>query len=218
MATIASGFTGVMGLELEAETGHLWAVCDDTCNGRSATLDIAQTGVNAGKFVVTNVYARPTAMPNINNEGFAITPQEECVEGRKPVFWSDDNNTDMHALRVGSLNCTVLIKPQTITFAQPAAIAFGSAPGRLLDERAARELHRDRAVRGDRNCGGPDVDEHGRGTLHGDGKPGRQRRVRAGDARRADGHDRQAPTRLRQRPVSLLGSAFSLRVTRTARS
>jgi hypothetical protein len=132
VATIASGFTGVMDLEFEPETSHLWAVCDDTCSGRSATLDIAQSGVNAGKFVVTNTYERPGGMANLNNEGFAIAPQRECVGGKKPVFWSDDNNTDSHALRSGTLNCTVIVDPQTITFAQPAPIPFGSGPVALV--------------------------------------------------------------------------------------
>ena len=121
-----------MDLEFEPETSHLWAVCDDTCNGRSATLDIAQTGANAGKFVVTNTYERPAGMANLNNEGFAITPQHECVDGQKPVFWSDDNNTDLHALRAGTLNCTVIVNPQTITFEQPAPIPFGSGPVALV--------------------------------------------------------------------------------------
>ena len=47
-------------------------------------------------------------MPNLNNEGFAIAPQSECVGGRKPVFWSDDSNTDGHALRGGTITCTDL--------------------------------------------------------------------------------------------------------------
>jgi len=132
VATIASGFAGVMGLEFEPETGHLWAACDNGCTGRSATLDIAQTGANAGSFVVTNVFERPAGLPNVNNEGFAITPQKECVGGLKAVFWSDDDNTAMHALRAGTLNCTVPIGQQTITFDQPAAITFGSGPVALI--------------------------------------------------------------------------------------
>lgn len=102
IATISSEFPGVMDLQFEAGSGHLWAVCDDTCNGRSATLDIDASG----KFVVTNLYERPAGQANLNNEGFAITPQSECVGGRKPVFWSDDANTDGHALRAGTLSCT----------------------------------------------------------------------------------------------------------------
>ena len=131
VATIASGFATVMELEFEPESGHLWAVCDDTCVGRTTTLDIAQSGANAGKFVVTNTYDRPTGMANLNNEGFAITPQLECVSGLKPVFWTDDGNTDMHALRAGTLNCTPPAA-QTITFAQPAAMTLGDPPLALV--------------------------------------------------------------------------------------
>lgn len=119
-----------MDLEFEPESGHLWAVCDDTCNGRTATLDIAQSGADAGRFVVTNTNERPSGMPNINNEGFAIAPRSECVSGLKPVFWSDDNGTDGHALRTGTLKCTPQTS-QTITFAQPAAMRFGDGPQTL---------------------------------------------------------------------------------------
>ncbi|HET6298753.1 MAG TPA: lamin tail domain-containing protein [Kribbella sp.] len=102
VATIASGFPGVMDLNFEPETNHLWAVCDDTCSGRTATLGIAADG----KFAVTELYERPGSMPNTNNEGFVIAPQSECVDGHKPVYWSDDNDLDGHALRSGTLNCT----------------------------------------------------------------------------------------------------------------
>ncbi|MDX6534155.1 MAG: hypothetical protein QOF68_1899 [Gaiellales bacterium] len=111
VAAIASGFPKVMDLEYEPETTHLWAVCDDSCTGRVATLDIAQSGGNAGKFVVSGTYDRPAGMANLNNEGFAIAPQEECVNSLKPVFWADDSSTDSHALRSGTIGCTVLPAP-----------------------------------------------------------------------------------------------------------
>ncbi|WP_371782222.1 lamin tail domain-containing protein [Streptosporangium subroseum] len=102
IATITSGFPGVMDLEFEPATGHLWAVCDDTCQGRTSTLDI-----NAqGKFAVTRTYDRPSGMADYNNEGFAIAPQTACTAGHKPVIWSDDTNDGGHALRAGTLNCT----------------------------------------------------------------------------------------------------------------
>jgi hypothetical protein len=109
VATIESGFPSVMELQFDKETQQLWAVCDDTCNGRTATLDIAQTGADAGHFVVADVYERPAGqVANINNEGFALAPQELCVDGVKPVFWSDDTNDDGHALRAGTIDCTVV--------------------------------------------------------------------------------------------------------------
>ena len=83
-----------MDLEYEPESTHLWAACDNNCGGRTATLDIAPAGPKAGHFVVTNTYERPAGMPDLNNEGFAIAPQAECVGGLKPVFWSDDTQLD----------------------------------------------------------------------------------------------------------------------------
>ncbi len=105
VATIASGFSNVMGLEYEPESTALWAVCDDTCDGQHNILEIAQAGPDDGEFVVTDSFSRPPEMPNLNNEGFAIAPGAECDNGLKQVFWSDDANTDNHALRAGSLRC-----------------------------------------------------------------------------------------------------------------
>ena len=52
------------------------------------------------------VFSRPSGMANLNNEGFAMAPQAECVGGVKPVFWSDDTGDDGHAIRSGTLTCT----------------------------------------------------------------------------------------------------------------
>ncbi|MEV8144853.1 lamin tail domain-containing protein [Specibacter sp. NPDC078709] len=112
VATIESGFPGVMELELDPATGLLWAICDDTCEGRSATLEITDSGEGAGNFAVTQVFERPTGMPNLNNEGFAIAPAVFCVDGFKPVAYSDDGQTDGHALRTGTMNCATTTVPE----------------------------------------------------------------------------------------------------------
>jgi hypothetical protein len=118
VATIASGFPKLMELTYEPETKQLWAICDDSCNGRTAKLDVSPTG----RFAVTKTFERPAGMPNLNNEGFAIAPQAECVNGLKPVFYSDDSNTDQHALRTGALNCTPLPQdPKPTPTAEPTA-------------------------------------------------------------------------------------------------
>ncbi|MEC3975917.1 lamin tail domain-containing protein [Amycolatopsis sp. H20-H5] len=101
VATIASGFPAVMDLEFEPATGHLWAACDNTCQGRTTTLDIN----SQGRFAATAVYDRPSGMPDYNNEGFAIAPQAACTAGHKQVLWSDDDNDGGHALRSGTLPC-----------------------------------------------------------------------------------------------------------------
>ena len=108
VATIASGFPKVMELNTSPRP--------PTC-GRSATTAAtaaprrwtshsrARTPDASSSPTPTSV---PPAWPNLNNEGFAIAPQAECVGGLKPVFWSDDSNTGGHALRTGKLNCTPL--------------------------------------------------------------------------------------------------------------
>ncbi len=110
IATISSGFAAVMELQFDRELGEFWAVCDDGCGGIHELLAIdARPGLpTTGRFIVTSKFDRPAGMPNLNNEGFAITPQIECVNGKKPVFWSDDSETGGHAIRRGMLTCAVL--------------------------------------------------------------------------------------------------------------
>jgi hypothetical protein len=108
LATFSSGFTAVMDLAFDKELGYLWAVCDDGCGGKSSILEIDGKAGSAtrGRFVVTRQFERPSSMPNINNEGFTMTPQAECVNNRKPVFWADDNETAGHSIRRASIPCT----------------------------------------------------------------------------------------------------------------
>ncbi len=104
VATISSGQAGVMDLQFDRDSNDLWSICDDTCQGRSVVLRIDTTG----KFTVARRYERPAGMPNLNNEGFAIAPASQCVSNAKPVFWSDDSETDGHAIRSGTLTCSIL--------------------------------------------------------------------------------------------------------------
>jgi hypothetical protein len=108
IATITTGLAGVMGLEYDISTQYLWATCDDTCGNIAGvlTIDTGVASATRGRFGGLRRYARPTEMPNINNEGFAITPQSECVANRRSVFWSDDSSTGGFALRTGTIPCT----------------------------------------------------------------------------------------------------------------
>ncbi|RJQ78682.1 hypothetical protein D5S17_12590 [Pseudonocardiaceae bacterium YIM PH 21723] len=99
VASFSSGHASVMALSFDANTGHLWSVCDDTCSGHHAILDLG----GSGDFAVTAVYNRPSGMPNYNNEGFAISPT--CSGGTRQTLWADDSNDSSHALRKGTLNC-----------------------------------------------------------------------------------------------------------------
>src|SRR5438477_10634517 len=99
IATIVTGFGAVMDLHFDRERGDFWAVCDNTCQGRSELLTIDET---TGRFRIAHLYERPAGMPNINNEGFTTASAGECVNGRRPAFWADDGNDGRHALRAGA--------------------------------------------------------------------------------------------------------------------
>jgi hypothetical protein len=101
IASISSGMDGVMELQWEPQASRMWVVCDDTCDGQHRTLRVDGTG----RFAVSAIYERPSGMPNYNNEGFSVAGSDECVNGSKPVYWSDDSNDADHALRKGSLSC-----------------------------------------------------------------------------------------------------------------
>lgn len=98
LAKFTSGQSQVM--ELEFDGSQLWTTCDNHCSGRATTFTIS-----SGKFKLKATYNRPSGLSNLNLEGFAISPS--CNAGKKVVLWSDDDNTSSHALRSGSLNCTV---------------------------------------------------------------------------------------------------------------
>src|SRR4051794_692615 len=107
VSTFDAGTPKFGALNWDDQTDTLWAVCDNNCQGRSRIFKVRTTkGPRKGRFVAVKDYARPTGMPNLNNEGFTTTPASECVGGTKPVFWADDGNTDDHSLRAGTLNCT----------------------------------------------------------------------------------------------------------------
>lgn len=99
-------------LERNGDNTFIWAVTDDTHDGKTSVLKLDESGA----FVVDAAYNRPAGMPNLNNEGMAIAPDSRCVDGRKEVLWSDDGDTDGHSLRRGSLDCTAPAQSQpTIT-------------------------------------------------------------------------------------------------------
>jgi len=111
IATFSTGFpAGVMALQFDRELNYLWAVCDDGCGGLLATFEINTTAGSAtiGRFGLTRQFNRPPSMPNINNEGFALAPQSECVNGKKFAYWSDDSETGGHAIRRASTTCLPL--------------------------------------------------------------------------------------------------------------
>ncbi len=108
VATFSSGYASIMDISFDAELGHIWATCDNTCNGRSAVLKIDTQAVSPtlGRFVVSQRFDRPTGMPDVNNEGFTYGPLAECVNGQRPALWADDSETGGFALRRGFITCS----------------------------------------------------------------------------------------------------------------
>ncbi|MGK3992316.1 hypothetical protein [Sorangium sp. So ce1024] len=102
VASISTPLTGVMGLELDRDTGRLWASCDDTCDNQFAVFGIDDA---LGRFVLERRFTHPSGLPNSNNEGIALAPDAECSGGVKPFFWTDDADAYGFSLREGSLAC-----------------------------------------------------------------------------------------------------------------
>jgi hypothetical protein len=129
VATIPTGFpTGVMEVQYDAEKSAVWAICDDTCGGQFALLDVAASG----DFAVTTIYDRPAGLPNSNNEGFTTAPQETCVGGVKPVFWSDDSSSGGVALREGTIDCVDLPNEPGTESQQLQVVVPLSGPGEFI--------------------------------------------------------------------------------------
>ncbi|WP_394163080.1 esterase-like activity of phytase family protein [Galactobacter valiniphilus] len=123
IASIDSDFDVVADLQFDAEREALWVACDDACNGRiavfspregaaaspaavaAATARVAAAAATQS-FTRTALYERPAQTQNFGNEGFALADASQCVDGAVPTFYVDDNNTDGHSLRTGTLAAT----------------------------------------------------------------------------------------------------------------
>jgi hypothetical protein len=107
VASIASGNDAIMDLSFDRDVGYLYAVCDDTCDGRINVLaiDTRIGSATKGKFIIRRGFERPSSMPNLNNEGFTVTTESTCQAGFKAVFYAEDGSTNGHAIRRDSLPC-----------------------------------------------------------------------------------------------------------------
>lgn len=139
VATVPTSFSLVADVQFDADLGALWVVCDEACDGRTALYEIDE----AGALVPTRVFERPAGMPNVANEGFAVADDAVCVDGSKPTFYTDDNDTDGFSLREGSLPCEATGGPQEPTRRPlrprrpPRPRAFRPRAGRRAPSRTA---------------------------------------------------------------------------------
>jgi hypothetical protein len=114
------GAGALMELQYDADRDRLWASCDNGCQGRSATYEIAASGSRQGRFALSHVYRPPTGLPNANDEGFAFAPDAECAaDGTKPVWWADDDQSGGYAIREGTLSCVPPAAPTPDPTEQP---------------------------------------------------------------------------------------------------
>lgn len=106
LASIATRYPGVVGLEHDRDAGQLWLWCDDLCGNFASVFEIdGPDSPTAGRFTEHHWFARPSGLPNSNNEGIAIGSEAQCSDGLKPFFWTDDNDADGQSLRGGHVRC-----------------------------------------------------------------------------------------------------------------
>ena len=107
VATVASGHISIMDLSFDRDNGALFTYCDNTCGNHATVLavDTDPGSPTRGHFKIVRAFQHPAGLPDQNNEGITIAPESECQAGLKSFFWSDDNQTDGHALRRGSIPC-----------------------------------------------------------------------------------------------------------------
>lgn len=112
VAARSLGAGSLMDLQYDADRRRLWATCDNGCQGRSATYEVATSGDRQGRFALSHVYERPAGLPNANNEGFAFAPDAECTAaGTKPAWWADDDQSGGYSIREGTLACVPPVEP-----------------------------------------------------------------------------------------------------------
>ena len=107
LASIATRYVGVMGLEHDRDVGQLWVWCDEACGNQGSVFDLDRDpdSETFGRFTERHWFERPSGLPNSNNEGIAIAPEASCAGGTKPFFWTDDNDASGQSIRQGSVRC-----------------------------------------------------------------------------------------------------------------
>lgn len=106
VATIKTHESKIAAVYFDRESGYLWSVCDDSCDGKHHVFTLN------GTFTSQAEYERPAGLGNYNNEGYAIATGENvdvCKEGMKFVYWADDGCDESHAIRQGTIPCSTFL-------------------------------------------------------------------------------------------------------------
>ena len=134
VASMPSGLGALMDVAWHAERRELWAVCDNTCDGRAAVWKPATGAFELAAFVLP-----PPGMASLNNEGFTLSAR--CVDGAMLAVWSDDSATGGHVLREASLPCTAITSAAVATTTPPSttqAVTREPPAERAVDDRGWR--------------------------------------------------------------------------------
>ena len=107
VADIAGNTSTVQDLQFDPVKRGIWALCDNTC-GVTSTFYTVNSSPTAG-LTVQGAYSRPAGLPDVNIEGFAVSPVATSGTTRE-VVWSDDGIFPFgHALYEGTLDNTINI-------------------------------------------------------------------------------------------------------------
>jgi len=118
VSVVDTGMGHVMDVLYDADHQRIWALCDNTCGVVSTVLKVSSDG----SIVPEASYARPTSLPDVNIEGFALAPSSTCVDGTKEAVWSDDglwaggpgSEGYGHALYSGRVDCDLGLGEQGV--------------------------------------------------------------------------------------------------------
>lgn len=104
LTSIKNFGVSLMSLRFDPESSIMWALCDNTCpSGNIANYVINKA---TGKFEISAIFDRPSELGNFNNEGIALAPDSTCVDGKKAVFFADDDCDNGHAIRMSNTYCS----------------------------------------------------------------------------------------------------------------
>ena len=117
--------------------------CDNNCGGRTHAPSTSTAPADPGPPRVGTHYERPTGMDNLNNEGFTIAPQTECVGGTESTSSTPTTaTTTVMSIRLGTLTLLradahrlrrprARPSPAAGWYSMPVTVSFTCTPGPL---------------------------------------------------------------------------------------
>lgn len=101
ITTVASGLPRVMALEVDRDTGYIYAHCDSACGNRTNVLAL----VGGRLTVIAELPSPSTLPPETDNEGIAVAAEASCTACQKLFYWCDETAFEGHVLRADRIPC-----------------------------------------------------------------------------------------------------------------